>query len=99
MADSKTPWARHEESARKISSILSECCPAFIRNRDSSAGSEWHYCKCKAQNMNSCDCVWQHTDTCVAGTWLQLSFLNIKKQQDQKVSELALEQAKQACQS
>jgi hypothetical protein len=86
-----------KDLSRQISAILQECCPAFVRKRDSESGSEWHYCHCNAQNMDPCDCVWQITDTCIAGTWPQLAFLKkLKKQQEEQLA-MFLEQAKRAC--
>ena len=70
-----------EEIAKKISAILKDCCPAFVRHRDSEAGCEWHYCKCKAQSGDPCTCVWHLTNECIAGLWLQLDFIKQNKLQ------------------
>lgn len=63
-----------EEIAIKIGKTLSDLCPSFIRDRDKGA-IEWHKCNCKINN-DPCSCVWHITDTCVAGTWVKLSFIN-----------------------
>ena len=88
-----------EKVSRKVSKALEECCPAFVRKRDSEAGSEWHYCNCKAQDMDSCDCVWHLTDTCVAGKWSSLNFLNEAKKEVQNNSALFLDKATKAANS
>jgi len=61
-----------EEISIKISKTLNGLCPSFTKKENSAA--EWHKCDCKITE-NSCECVWHITDTCLAGTWEELSFI------------------------
>ena len=90
---------RSEILSRRIADILNEKCPAFIETRE--GASVWHGCFCKAQTsesteMEHCDCVWHITDSCVAGTWPHLDFINDKRRNKQESAKVFLEQAKQA---
>lgn len=74
---------KEEEMSKEISKTLNGLCPSFIKN--SVTNVEWHCCDCKATG-SSCICVWHITDTCIAGTWNQLSFIqkyNNKKEEEQ----------------
>lgn len=65
--------AKEEKLARKIRNTLNGLCPSFERAPGS--GIEWHYCHCKITG-SACSCVWHIQDTCVAGKWEKLSFVN-----------------------
>ena len=85
----------------KIAKILEFLCPAFHRD-GCSGGVVWHHCSCLAQTpsgsaqLESCTCVWRSTDTCIAGTWPQLHFINETQETMQKNANVYLAEAKAA---
>jgi len=70
-----------EKIAIKISKTLRGLCPSFSSN--GSGAVEWHKCDCQVTG-SACTCVWHLTDTCVAGKWEKLSF--VEKYNQEKVA-------------
>ena len=88
------------ETAYKIASILNKCCPAFYMDKEA-GGATWHHCHCRAQTSKadypqSCTCVWRTTDSCLAGKWPQLAFLNIDQQNAKELANKWLNKAESA---
>lgn len=88
------------KTAQRIAEILAKRCPAFSYDKDCGL-TVWHCCYCKAQtsgknfdNLTPCTCVWHQTDTCIAGTWPQLAFINEKRQLTEQKANYWLAMAK-----
>ena len=82
------------KQAEKIAEVLSKACPAFFR--DWCRGITWQQCYCSAKRGEPCICVWRKTDTCIAGKWPQLAFINDEQKQKRQEADIILEKAKQA---
>ena len=83
-----------EQLSIKISTVLQRACPAF--KRIAGGAAEWHHCECKAVSGDPCTCVWHCTDTCIAGKWPQLSFVNDIPATKRKTAKIFLDKAQQA---
>lgn len=64
-----------EKLSQRIAIKVEEICPCFTLDKNGGPAL-WHRSKCSATTHGSCVCVWHNTDTCEAGTWPQLSFVN-----------------------
>ncbi len=86
---------RDEEEivAIRISKTLKGLCPFFYKHGQGEV--EWHKCGCKASG-SSCTCVWNIQDSCVAGTWDKLSFVNEHNNKKQAEQRKALAEAVKA---
>ncbi len=80
-----------------IAKTLKSACPAF----HSEDGLEpiWQRCKCLAQVDAYCTCVWYLSSSCIAGTWLQLSFVDDEISANERAAKKMLNQAMEACQT
>lgn len=93
-------YKKSECVAGKIRDILQRACPAA--RFEPSHSATWHGCFCAAQTGYSvgspahCDCVWHLTDTCLAGTWSELGFLNVERERQSRVACDILAKAKAA---
>lgn len=84
-----------EKTASRIEGVLNKVCPAFVN--DGSSTAVWHGCQCKAQNGDSCTCVWHQTSKCIAGQWKELAFLDEERKIRETKSQKWLLEAKTAC--
>ena len=83
--------------SERIRDILMKVCPAFV-HEPSPGGAVWHKCKCTAY-PDSCVCVWHVKSKCPAGDWPQLSWLNVKLEENAKAAAIMAEKAVNACKS
>jgi len=88
--------ATNEALATKVAEVLSVVCPAFSWAKNTPA--VWHGCRCAAQvgEYEPCVCVWHLRDTCLAGQWPQLDFLNRHYSLATKKANEMLQMAKEA---
>lgn len=88
-----------ESKAKKIRDILIKCCPAL--DVTGKGPAVWHQCSCRANPLHTdchspCTCIWRLTDTCLAGTWPQLSFLRKVAAKESKAAQKWFKKAEAA---